>query len=145
MPKVTLRHTFHVRNTPAALRAHLSQPQSYVGLSPLVVAVRDIQERDGETHYVSVERFTFLGMVKYDNLIKVTLRSTPETVEGKVDSPGGVRLDYRFALTEKDGGTEVEDTLVVHAWNRPLLGFAAKKAREVQLARAGVLASRLAS
>ncbi|MGV9774745.1 SRPBCC family protein [Streptosporangium sp. NPDC003464] len=143
MPKATLRHTFHVRNTPEALRAHLSQPQSYVGLSPLVVAVKDIQQDGEETRYTSVERFRFLGLVNYDNLIKVTLRSTPRTVEGKVNSPGGVRLDYRFALAGKDGGTEVEDTLVVHAWNGPLLGYAAKKARQVQLARAGILASRL--
>ncbi|WP_433242909.1 SRPBCC family protein [Streptosporangium sp. CA-135522] len=114
-----------------------------MGLSPLVVAVKDVRQ-DGEvTRYTSVERFRLLGLVKYDNLIKVTLRSTPRTVEGEVDSPGGVRLDYRFALTGKNGGTEVEDTLVVHAWNGPLLGYAAKKAREVQLARAGILASRL--
>ncbi|WP_329429054.1 SRPBCC family protein [Streptosporangium sp. NBC_01495] len=145
MPKVTLRNTFHVRNTPEALRAHLSQPQSYVGLSPMVVAVKDVERGESETRYTSVERFRFFGLVKYDNMIKVTLRSTPRTVEGEVDSPGGVRLDYRFTLNEKDGGTEVEDILVVHAWVRPLLGYAAKKAREVQLARAGVLASRLES
>ncbi|MBB2911122.1 hypothetical protein FHS43_002387 [Streptosporangium becharense] len=143
MPNITLRNTFHVRNTPEALRAHLSQPQSYVGLSPLVVAVKDVQQGERETRYTSVERFTFLGVVKYDNMIKVTLRSTPQTVEGEVDSPGGVRLDYRFTLNDKDGGTEVEDLLVVHAWARPLLGYAAKKARQVQLARAGILASRL--
>jgi hypothetical protein len=143
MPKVTLRNTFHVGNTPEVLRAHLSQPQSYVGLSPLVIAVKDVEQGEDETRYTSVERFTFLGLVKYDNLIKVTLRNTPRTVEGEVKSPGGVRLDYRFTLTEKDGGTEVEDILVVHAWVRPLLGFAAKKAREVQLARAGILAARL--
>ncbi|GGS79137.1 hypothetical protein GCM10010156_42390 [Planobispora rosea] len=143
MPRVTLRNTFHVRNSPAALRAHLSQPQSYVGLSPLVIAVRDIEQGENETRYVSVERFRFFGVVKYDNLIKVTLRSTDEAVEGEVTSPGGVRLDYRFRLTGRDGGTEVEDTLVVRAWARPLLTFAARKAREVQLARAEVLASRL--
>ncbi|GAA3441508.1 SRPBCC family protein [Planomonospora venezuelensis] len=142
MPRVTLRHTFHVRNSPAALRAHLSQPQSYVGLSPLVVAVRDVEAGERETRYVSVERFRFMG-VKYDNLIRVTLRSTPEAVEGEVASPGGVRLDYRFRLTGRDGGTEVEDMLVVRAWARPLLNFAARKAREVQLARAEVLTSRL--
>ncbi|MER5623914.1 SRPBCC family protein [Streptosporangium sp. NPDC002544] len=145
MPKVTLRNTFHVRNTPEALRAHLSQPQSYIGLSPMVVAVKDIEQGEAETRYTSVERFKFLGVVKYDNMIKVTLRNTPRTVEGEVDSPGGVRLEYRFTLSEKDGGTEVEDILVVHAWVRPMLGYAAKKAREVQLARAGILAARLGS
>jgi hypothetical protein len=143
MPKVTLRNTFHVGNTPEVLRAHLSQPQSYVGLSPLVIEVKDVEQGEGETRYTSIERFTFFGLVKYDNRIKVTLRNTPRTVEGEVKSPGGVRLDYRFTLTEKAGGTEVEDILVVHAWIRPLLGFAAKKAREVQLARAGILAARL--
>jgi len=145
MPKVTLRNTFHVKNTAAAVRAHLSQPQSYVGLSPLVVAVKDIEQGESETRYTSVERFRFFGFFKYDNMIKVTLRNTPRTVEGEVDSPGGVRLDYRFTLNEKDGGTEVEDILVVHAWARPMLGYAAKKARAVQLARAGILAARLAS
>ncbi|MDP9849945.1 SRPBCC family protein [Streptosporangium lutulentum] len=125
------------------LRAHLSQPQSHVGLSPLVVAVKDVERGEDETRYTSVERLRFLGLVKYDNMIKVTVRSTPRTVEGEVKSPGGVRLDYRFTLTEKGGGTEVEDILVVHAWARPLLGYAARKAREVQLARAGVLVSRL--
>ncbi|MEU4829518.1 SRPBCC family protein [Streptosporangium sp. NPDC023615] len=144
MPKVTLRNTFHVRNSPEALRAHLSQPQSYVGLSPLVVAVKDIRPGPDETRYTSVERFRFLGL-RYDNMIKVTLRSTPRTVEGEVVSPGGVRMDYRFTLTGDGRGTEVEDVLVVHAWIRPLLNFAARKAREVQLARAALLASRLDS
>ncbi|MEV4092258.1 SRPBCC family protein [Streptosporangium saharense] len=143
MPKVTLHHTFHVRNTPGALQAHLSQPQSYVGLSPLVVAVRDVSTVDGETRYVSVERLRLLGLVRYESLVKVTLRSTPETVEGEVTAPGGVRLGYRFTLRERDGGTEVEDRLVVQSWNRTLLGRAARRAREAQLARAGVLAARL--
>ncbi|GAA3131598.1 SRPBCC family protein [Streptosporangium carneum] len=143
MPKATLHHTFHVRNTPGALKAHLSQPQSYVGLSPLVIAVKDVQRGEKETRYTSVERPRFLGLVKYDSLTRVTLRSTPETVEGEAAGPGGVRLAYRFTLTEKDGGTEVGDTLVVHAWNRTLLGYAVRRARGAQLARAGILVARL--
>jgi len=145
MPQVALRHTFHVRNTPEALHAHLSQPQSYIGLSPMVVAVKDVERDGSETRYTSVERFRFLGFLRYDNMIKVTLRSTPRTVEGEVRSPGGVRLDYRFTLDERDGGTDVEDLLVVHAWIGPILGYAARTARGVQLARAEILASRLGS
>lgn len=145
MSQVTLRHTFHVRNTPEAIQAHLGQPQSYVGLSPMVVAVKDIERDGSETRYTSVERFRFLGFLTYDNMIKVTLRSTSRRVEGEVRSPGGVSMDYRFTLDEKDGGTDVEDILVVHARIRPLLGYAARKAREVQLARAEILASRLGS
>ncbi|WP_344864472.1 SRPBCC family protein [Planomonospora alba] len=132
-----------MRNSPGALRAHLSQPQSYVGLSPLVVAVHDVERAEEETRYVAVERLRLFKLVKYDNRIKVTLRGTPSGVEGRVVSPGGVRLDYRFRLTESGGGTDVEDTLVVQAWTRPLLTFAARKAREVQLARAEVLTARL--
>ncbi|MFC4060476.1 SRPBCC family protein [Planomonospora corallina] len=113
-----------------------------MGLSPLVVAVRDVERGEDETRYVAVERLR-LGLLTYDNRIRVTLRSGPEVVEGRVVSPGGVRMDYRFRLTESGGGTEVEDVLVVHAWARPLLGFAARKAREVQLARAEVLTARL--
>ncbi|MFG1704247.1 SRPBCC family protein [Nonomuraea sp. M3C6] len=142
MAESLLRNVFHVPAPPSAVLAHLSEPSSYVGLSPLVVEVRDVRREPGETRFVSVERFRFLGFLKYDNLIKVTLRCTAEGVEGEVDSPGGVRLDYRFGLAADGAGTEVEDVLTVHATFGPLLRYAAGKAREVQLARAGVLAER---
>jgi hypothetical protein len=75
----------------------------------------------------------------------VTLRTTEDTVEGEVDSPGGVRLVYRFRLTPDGTGTEVEDVLTVHATLAPVLWYAARKARQVQLARAGILAARAAT
>ncbi|MBB5781464.1 SRPBCC family protein [Nonomuraea jabiensis] len=142
MPQTVLRNAFHVPAPPSAVLAHLSEPSSYVGLSPLVVAVRDVRRAPGESRFVSVERFRFFGFVKYDNLIEVTLRATGEAVEGEVVSPGGVRLDYRFGLAADGAGTEVEDRLTVDAAVRPLLWYAARKAREVQLARAGILAGR---
>jgi hypothetical protein len=137
-----LRNVFHIAAPPSAVLTHLSQPASYIGLSPLVVEVRDVRLEPDHTQYVSVERFHFLGLVKYDNLIKVTLRTTGDGVEGEVDSPGGVRLDYRFQLTADGEGTEVEDVLVVHATLKPIFWYATRKAREVQLARAGILAER---
>ncbi|MFG2074689.1 SRPBCC family protein [Nonomuraea maritima] len=137
-----LRNVFHVPAPPEAVLAHLSEPSSYVGLSPLVVAVRDVRREPGETRYSCVERFRFLGLVTYDNLIDVTLRPTANGVEGEVRSPGGVWMDYRFALAAAPGGTEVEDVLDVHATFGPILRYAARKAREVQLARAEVLAAR---
>ncbi|GAA3236614.1 hypothetical protein [Nonomuraea helvata] len=72
----------------------------------------------------------------------MTLRASREGVEGEVDSPGGVRLGYRFRLAAEGEGTEVEDVLTVRATFGPLLRYAARKAREVQLARAQVLAER---
>ncbi|MGW0806016.1 SRPBCC family protein [Nonomuraea sp. NPDC002799] len=142
MPQTLLRHVFHVPAPPSAVQAHLSEPSSYVGLSPLVVAVRDVRREPGETRFVSVERFRFLGFLKYDNLIEVTLRATGDHVEGEVDSPGGVWLGYRFVLAADDAGTEVEDVLTVRATRAPVLRYAARKARQVQLARAGILAER---
>ncbi|MFF0768540.1 SRPBCC family protein [Nonomuraea wenchangensis] len=142
MPETLLRNTFHVPAPPDAVRAHLSEPASYIGLSPLVVEVRDVRREAGLIHYVSVERFRFLGFLRYDNLLKVTLRPTEDAVEGEVDSPGGIRLAYRFGLTPRDGGTEVTDELRLRAAFGPLLGYAARQARGVQLARAGVLADR---
>ncbi|MGJ6963118.1 SRPBCC family protein [Streptosporangium sp. G11] len=145
MPQTTLRNVFHVPAPPSAVLAHLSEPSSHVGLSPLVVAVRDVRQASGESRFVSVERFHFFGFVKYDNLIEVTLRATGEAVEGEVDSPGGVRLGFRYRLTADGEGTEVEDVLRVHATVRPLLWYAARKAREVQLARGDILAGRAAT
>ncbi|MEV0384995.1 SRPBCC family protein [Nonomuraea sp. NPDC050643] len=142
MPETVLRHVFHVPAPPPVVLAHLSEPSSYVGLSPLVVAVRDVRREPGGTRFVSVERFRFFGFVKYDNLIEVTLRVSEEGVEGEVVSPGGVRLAYRFGLTADGTGTEVEDVLTVRATRGPVLRYAARKAREVQLARADVLARR---
>ncbi|MCK2219374.1 SRPBCC family protein [Actinomadura sp. ATCC 31491] len=142
MPETLLRNTFHVPAPPAAVLAHLSEPASYVGLSPLVVEVREVRREPDGVRYTCVERFRFLGLLRYDNHIEVTLRPTRDGVAGEVDSPGGVRLAYRFALSGRDGGTEVRDELRVRAAFGPLLRYAARKAREVQLARAGVLAAR---
>ncbi|MFF4616159.1 SRPBCC family protein [Nonomuraea jabiensis] len=140
-----LRNVFHVPAPPPAVLAHLSEPSNYVGLSPLVVAIRDVRRTPDESRFVSVERFRFLGFVKYDNLIEVTLRATGEAVEGEVVSPGGVRLGFRFGLAADGEGTEVEDMLTVQATVKPLLWYAARKAREVQLARASILAGRAAT
>ncbi|MDX3109084.1 SRPBCC family protein [Nonomuraea angiospora] len=145
MPQTTLRNVFHVPAPPSAVLAHLGEPSNYVGLSPLVVAVRDVRRTPGESRFVSVERFHFFGFVKYDNLIEVTLRAAGDGVEGEVRSPGGVRLGFRFALAADGEGTEVEDVLTVRATMRPLLWYAARKAREVQLARGDILAGRAAT
>ncbi|MFI9843503.1 SRPBCC family protein [Nonomuraea sp. NPDC051941] len=142
MPGTVLRHAFHVPAPPPVVLAHLSEPSNYVGLSPLVVAVRDVRREPGKTRFVAVERFRFFGFAKYDNLIEVTLRATEDGIEGEVDSPGGVRLDYRFGLTADGMGTAVEDVLTVHARLGPVLRYAVRKARQVQVARADILVGR---
>ena len=147
MPRTRLRHEFTLRAAPDAVAAHLSEPSSYVGLSPLVVEVRDISRGGDVTRYTAVERFSLPFGRQYDNLIDVTLRSdltdaTVLVVGGDVVSPGRVRLAYSYRITGTDEGSRVVDELELSA-PFGLLHLAARKAREVQLRRALVLAARL--
>ncbi|KDN84627.1 SRPBCC family protein [Kitasatospora cheerisanensis] len=151
MPSTELSHRYEVAAPPAAVLAHLAEPANYLGLSPLLVDVREVRREDGVTHYVAVERFRFLGLLRHDNVIRVTLRTEdarlPDeaVVSGEVASPGGVRMDYRFAVTARgDGGSLVVDTLRLHA-PFGLLRYAAGKAGAVQAERGRVLARRLAT
>ncbi|GAA3236611.1 hypothetical protein [Nonomuraea helvata] len=61
MPETLLRNVFHVAAPPSAVLVHLSEPSSYVGLSPLVVEVRDVRREPGLSRFVSVERFRSWG------------------------------------------------------------------------------------
>ncbi|GLX08911.1 SRPBCC family protein [Microbispora sp. NBRC 16548] len=142
MPTRVLTNTFHVDAAPEKVFEHLTTPESYIGLSPLVVAVRDVDRSEpGVVRYTSIERFRFLGL-KYDNPIAVTLLTEGLSVRGQVRSPGGVRMGYRFDLSPEAGGTRVDDRLDLSApWL--VMGFAAGQARKVQLARARILAERL--
>ncbi|MEV7802131.1 SRPBCC family protein [Microbispora sp. NPDC088329] len=141
-----LTNTFHVDAAPEEVFDHLTTPESYIGLSPLVVAVRDVDRSEPEVvRYTSIERFRFLGL-KYDNPIAVTLLTERTagglSVRGQVRSPGGVRMGYRFDLSPEAGGTRVDDRLDLSApWL--VMGFAAGQARKVQLARGRILAERL--
>jgi carbon monoxide dehydrogenase subunit G len=144
-----LDHAFTIAAAPDAVFAHLADPASYVGLSPLVVAVRDIRRAGDVIHYRAVERFHIVGKLSYDNVIAVTLAARrghlPHAeITGEVRSPGRVRMSYRFGIAPDGRGTTVTDSL----WLRAPVGlrrFAASQARAVQLARAGILARRLAS
>ena len=124
MPTRVLVNTFHVAADPKEVFDHLATPESYVGLSPLVVAVRDVDRSDPDVvRYTSIERFAF-GPFRYDNPIAVTLRTDGLAVYGEVRSPGRVRMRYRFDLSPEDGGTRVEDRLEL---DRPLVPDAVRR------------------
>jgi hypothetical protein len=149
VPSTELSHSYAIEAPPAAVLAHLAVPENYIGLSPLLVDVRDVRREDGVTHYAAVERFRFLGLIRHDNVIQVSLRTedtrlpAEATVGGEVVSPGGVRMDYRFAITARgDDGSLMLDTLRLHA-PFGLLRYAAGKAGAVQAERGRVLAQRL--
>jgi ligand-binding SRPBCC domain-containing protein len=147
LSSIQLSHTFVVAAPPETVFKYLAEPTNYVGLSPLVVAVRDIRRVDGVLRYTAVERFRFLRILRYDNIIAVTLVAAGNhlpraEISGGVHSPAGVRMAYRFSIAPEERGTVVVDTL----WLRAPLGllrFAASRAGAVQLARARILAERL--
>ena len=128
---------------------HLAQPENYVGLSPLVVAVRDVQtSRDPQgrevQRYLSVERFHFLGFIRYDNLIRVTttLTQPPAQLISDVDSPMWVRVRFVFDLQPDAEGTWIDETVTAQAL-LPLLGFVVAEAKRVQVARVQILKTRM--
>jgi hypothetical protein len=89
MPVDAFAHTFAVATPPARVYAHLADPQSYVGLSPLVTAVRDVHADGDRVTYVALERFRF-----WTNPIRVTMTLDPAApaLVSEVASPGRVRL-----------------------------------------------------
>lgn len=136
-------HSYAVAAPAAKIFAHLVRPESYIGLSPLVVAVRDVRHEGDKVSYVSVERFTF-GPLKWNNPIRVTI--TP-VVPGRrlvsdVISPGRVRLTSTVDLRPIPSGTEVTETIEV-SFPALLRGFVLGQARSVQQARATELTRRM--
>ncbi|MCK2244682.1 MULTISPECIES: SRPBCC family protein [unclassified Crossiella] len=126
--------------TPETVFEHLSDPHNYLGLSPLIVEVRDVRRDGAEVRYTAVERFRF-GFLRHDNVIEVSLVLGAGTIDGAVRSPGGVRLRYGYRIEAAPAGTAVLDHIALST-PRGLLGFAAGQARKAQLGRSRELARR---
>ena len=135
-------------NAPAEqVYAHLADPASYVGLSPLVIAVEDVEHSTDEqgravVRYLSTERFNFLGFIRYDNRIRVTTTLTQQQIVSDVDSPFWVRVNFVFDLQPEGGGTWIQETISAQMPGL-LQGFVIREAKSVQLARAQILKQRL--
>ncbi|TCC00650.1 SRPBCC family protein [Micromonospora zingiberis] len=130
---------------------HLSDPHSYIGLSPLVVAVRDVRtSRDAEgrtvTDYVAVERFRFLRLLRWDNPIRVRMVATRPNGQlvSDVRSPGRVRLRAVVDLTAEAAGTRVHEQVTATA-PALLRRFVSSQARQVAAYRAAELTRRMAT
>jgi carbon monoxide dehydrogenase subunit G len=136
-------HTFAVAAPAARIYAHLSEPQSYVGLSPLLVAVRDVRREGDAVSYVAVERFRF-GPLRWDNPIHVrmTFPEPGRRILSDVRSPGRVRLTAAVELVPDGRGTRVTESVTV-TFPRLLRRFVVGQARSVQLARARELTRRM--
>ncbi len=150
MPIDAFEHRFEVDAAPDPVYRHLSDPNSYVGLSPLVVQVRGIrlgQDDDGHNiiEYVAVERVK-AGRLHLDYQVDVLLTLTRPGVEltSYRALPGRVRTEATVTLEPALSGTHVHETIEVQA-PAVLHRFAVDQARTIQLKRAEELARRFAA
>ncbi|MFF0744908.1 SRPBCC family protein [Streptomyces sp. NPDC004111] len=123
--------------------AHLARPESYIGLSPLIVAVREVDVSADAVRYVAVERFR-LRALRWDNPIRVTM-TFPEPgrrIVSEVWSPGRVRLESTVVLTDDSAKTRVSETVRV-TFPGILRALVVGQATKVQGSRLAELARRM--
>jgi ligand-binding SRPBCC domain-containing protein len=144
MATTTWTYRYHINAPVNQIYRHLSDPQSYIGLSPLVVRVYDVVKESSGIHYTSVERFTLLGIMPYDNHIRVHTRFTQPNQEmvSDVVSPFAVKVRFVFHFEAEADGTGLTETVTAQM-PALLQGFVVGQAKSVQQARAQILKSRL--
>lgn len=149
-PPLHFQNTVDLITTPREVFEHLSRPESYIGLSPLVVAVHDQRHDFGLVRYTAIERFKLVGPFHYDNPIEVSLvaddtHASHLEVSGDVVSSASVRVQYKYTITPRNVGVDgcrLIDTITLYApWL--LRRFAGHWARSVQLQRGRILVERL--
>ncbi|MEG3636687.1 SRPBCC family protein [Micromonospora palythoicola] len=150
-PPIAFETTCTVPAPPEVVYAHLADPRSYIGLSPLIVAVDEVRHgHDDEgravAEYLAVERFRLVGPVRWDNRIRVRMVSTPPhgPLVSEVSSPGWVSLRAAVTLTAESAGTRVHERVTADA-PAPLRRFVAREARRVAAYRAAELTRRMAA
>ncbi|WP_307868181.1 SRPBCC family protein [Micromonospora sp. C95] len=148
-PPIAFETTCTVAAPPDVVYSHLADPRSYIGLSPLIVAVDEVRHgHDAEgravAEYLAVERFRLIGPVRWDNRIRVRLVSTPPhgPLVSEVRSPGRVSLCAVVELHPVVGGTRVHERVSADA-PAPLRRFVAGEARRVAAYRAAELTRRM--
>ncbi|WP_233196600.1 SRPBCC family protein [Verrucosispora sp. ts21] len=148
-PEIAFVTTFLVSSCVDQVFTHLSDPHSYIGLSPLIVAVDDVRtSRDAEgrtvTDYVAVERFRFLRLLRWDNRIRVRMVTTRPGAQlvSDVVSPARVRLRAVVDLTAEETGTRVQERVTATA-PALLRRFVTGQARQVAAYRAAELTRRM--
>lgn len=149
MANAAFDYRYFVNAPVAQVYDHLAEPENYIGLSPLVVAVDHIERGTGENvrefvRYRSVERFKFLGYLRYDNILQVTMTLTKPNrqIVSDVDSPFGVKVRFTFDFEGENGGTWVHETISATT-PEVFKGFVVREAKRVQLARERELKKRL--
>lgn len=151
MSEVTFAYRCEIALPITEVYAHLTEPENYVGLSPLVTQVYDIKrhansDQQAVVQYVTVEKFRFLGFIPYNNHIRVTsTQAQPNDVLiNEVHSPLNVYVRFvnGFSSIEAGRGTAIVETVTIRCprWVR---GFAVGQAKSTQAVRFARLKARL--
>ncbi|MER5888732.1 SRPBCC family protein [Streptomyces sp. NPDC001941] len=144
MPTEEFSHSVTVPVPPTRVFDHLADPESYIGLSPLIVAVRDVDAAGEAVRYTAVERFRF-GPLRWDNPIRVTMTfpAPGRRLRSDVHSPGRVRLVADVTLTPEGEGTHVNEAVTV-SYPKGLRRLVIGQATKVQHYRLAELERRMA-
>ena len=149
MTTQTFQYAYFVRAPTSKIYEHLADPLNYVGLSPLVGEVSDIERAINEQHqsivtYKTVEMFRFLGFIHYPNPLNVvmTLAQLNQQIISDVQSTMNIKVRFVFYLKEQADGTTVTETITTNA-PALLSGFTLNQAKTVQQHRAKTLKQRM--
>lgn len=152
----TFTDRFPVGASPQRVYDHLAEPTNHIGLSPLIVAVRDIeQETDAAgrevLRYVAVERFRIGGPLRYDNVLHVRQTNTEPGHQLVMEVRSPARVSVRFVMEIESSvpatppavtGSTVSVTVDL-TMPTVLRSYVVRTAKRVQLVRARTLAERM--
>ncbi|MBN8657555.1 MAG: SRPBCC family protein [Anaerolineae bacterium] len=146
----TLTFTIDIARPIAVVFGHLSVPQNFIGLQPLLIDISEVNkttENGVIVHrYTTTEEFRFFGFIPYHNRIHVTTRLTnPHTrLDTHVESPGGVTLDVEYHLSASTLGTHLQEVIHIQSL-RITTGFVLREATKAQNTLLARLKERLES
>jgi hypothetical protein len=146
----TLTFTIEIARPISVVFEHLSVPQNFLGLQPLLINISEVNETTENGiivhRYTTTEAFRFFGFIPYHNRIHVTTRLTkPHTrLDTHVKSPGGVTLDVEYHFSESNGITHLQE--IVHVQCLQITtGFVLREATKAQNTLLARLKERLES
>jgi hypothetical protein len=126
--------------------AELSAPERFLGLQPLLTAVREVAGPDATRCFEAVERVPLLAGWTLPSRLRVELAPSADAtrVAFRTRAPLGIRLIGSFDLDEASGGTSVRESVELRC-ARLLRGFVAPRAMRAQEALLANLKRRLES
>lgn len=143
-------YTIQIDVPPTVIYSHFADPMNYLGLSPLIVEVRQIQHginaaQKPTCRHEAVELFQ-LGWIQHRNVITTTttFEQQDEIFINEVISPMNVRVRFEVHLAPLNDGQATRYQEVVTA-DAPfmLAGFVEKQAKKMQVIRLARLKERL--